>query len=71
MAAIHHAFTIKQAARILGCDEDLLWNLSDQLEPEDGVIWIHDIDEIQTLAFTPFGIETLREMIRDQIKTTD
>lgn len=71
MAATSHVFTIKRAARILGCEEDLLWYLSDQLDPEDGVIWIYDVDEIQTLALTPFGIETLREIIRDQIYTHD
>ena len=71
MAAISRVFTIKRVARILGCEEDLLWDLSDQLEPEDGVIWVYDIDEIQTLALTQFGIETLREIIRDQIDTTD
>jgi hypothetical protein len=67
MAAISHVFTIKRAARILECGEDLLWDLSDQLEPEGGVIWVHDIDDTQTLAFTPLGIETLREIIKDQI----
>ncbi len=71
MAAISHVFTIKRAARILGCKEDLLWDLSDQLEPEDGVVWIHDIDETQSFAFTPLGIETLREIITDQINTPD
>lgn len=71
MATISHVFTIKRAASILDCEEDLLWDLSDQLEPEDGVIWVHDVDEIQTLAFTSFGIETLREIIRDQIDTSD
>jgi hypothetical protein len=41
--------------------------MSDQLEPEDGVLWIYDLDGIETLAFTDFGIENLREIIRDQI----
>src|SRR6266480_289724 len=36
MAAISHVFTIRRASQILGRDEDLLWELSDQLEPEDG-----------------------------------
>jgi hypothetical protein len=36
MAAISHVFTIRRAAQILGRDEDLLWELSDQLELEDG-----------------------------------
>jgi hypothetical protein len=64
MAAITHVFTIRRAAQILGRDEELLWDLSHQLEPEDGVLWI---DGIETLAFTDFGIENLREIIRDQI----
>jgi hypothetical protein len=33
----------------------LLWELSDQLEPEDGKLWVYDID----------GAET--EIIKDQI----
>ena len=45
MAAIHHVFTLQRAAQILGRDEDLLWELADQLEPEDGVLWILDIDD--------------------------
>lgn len=67
MAAIAHVFTIRRAAQILGRDEDVLWNLSDQLEPEDGALWVHDIGGTETLAFTDLGIETLREIIRDQV----
>jgi hypothetical protein len=67
MAAITHAFTIRRAAEVLGRDEQLLWDLSDQLEPEDGKLWIYDLDGVETLAFTDFGIENLREIIRDQI----
>ena len=43
-----------------------MWDLSDQLEPEDGVLWIYDFDGVETLAFTEFGIKNL-EIIRDQI----
>jgi hypothetical protein len=67
MAAISYVFTIRRAAQILGRDEDLLWDLSDQLEPEDGKLWVHDIDGAETLAFSEFGIETLREIIADQV----
>ena len=31
------------AAEILGRTEDLLWDLSDRLEPEDGMLWIQDV----------------------------
>ena len=67
MAAIAHVFTIRRVAQILGRDEDLLWDLSDQLEPEDGVLWVYDIDGIETLAFTDAGIETLSGPARDDI----
>jgi hypothetical protein len=67
MAAISHVFTIRRAAQILGRDEELLWDLADQLEAEDGKLWVYDTDEVETLAFTPEGIEALREIISDQI----
>jgi hypothetical protein len=70
MAAIAHVFTIRRVAQILGRDEDLLWDLSDQLEPEDGVLWVYDIDGIETLAFSDAGIETLREIVKDQVDRT-
>jgi hypothetical protein len=64
MAAIASVFTIRRAAQILGRDEELLWDLLDNLEPEDGLIWVYDIDG-ETPAFTEFGIETLQELIRE------
>ena len=70
MAAIAHVFTIRRVAQILGRDEDLLWDQSDQLEPEDGVLWVYDIDGIETLAFSDAGIETLREIVKDQVDRT-
>jgi hypothetical protein len=68
MAAISDVHTIQRAAEILGRNEELLWELSDQLEPEEGVIWIIDTDDCQTLAFTEAGIDALRDIIADQIK---
>ncbi|NDV89541.1 hypothetical protein GTW51_23195 [Aurantimonas aggregata] len=67
MAAISHVFTLRRAAQILGRDESLLWDLSDQLEPEGGMLWIYDINDAEILAFTDDGIEALREIIKDQI----
>ncbi|MDH3742528.1 MAG: hypothetical protein OER56_13120 [Hyphomicrobiales bacterium] len=71
MAAISHVFTIRQVARILERDEKLLWDLSDQLEPEDGALWVHDVDAVETRAFTNNGIEALRVIIQDQIDKAD
>jgi hypothetical protein len=33
------------------------------MEPEDGIIWVYGTEEVEVLAFTPFGVETLVEMI--------
>jgi hypothetical protein len=66
MAAITHVFTIRRVALMLGRDEDLLWDLSHQLEPEDGVLWVYDADAAEILAFTERGIEALQEILRDQ-----
>jgi len=61
MPAITHVFTIRRVAQLLRRYEKLLWDLSDQLEPEDGVLWIYDFDGVETLAFTEFGIKNLRD----------
>jgi hypothetical protein len=67
MAAISQVFTIRRAAHILGRNEELLWDLADQLEPEDGKLWVYDHDQVETLAFTSEGIEALRKLINDRI----
>jgi len=66
MAAPGHAFTIRRAAELLGCGEELLWTLLGQIEPEDGMMWVYDTGDAAVPAFTELGIETLREIIRDQ-----
>ncbi len=70
MPAISHVFTIRRAAQILGQNESLLWDLSDQLEPEDGMLWVHGQDDGETLAFTAQGIEALRAIIEDHDRAT-
>ncbi|MEI7931660.1 MAG: hypothetical protein WCI21_01185 [Alphaproteobacteria bacterium] len=67
MAATTRVYTIRLAARTLGRDEDLPWNLADHLESEDGMLWIYDVDSVEILAFTDVDLKTLREIIRDQI----
>jgi hypothetical protein len=70
MAAISHVFTIRRTAQMLGRDEDLLWDLLEQFEPEDGLIWVYDIGDMEVPAFTNFGLDNLREIIADQIDKT-
>ena len=66
MAAPAHAFTISRAAEILGEDEELLWDL----EPEDGCLWIHGINDQQTMAFTDWGLECLQDLISEHKRST-
>jgi hypothetical protein len=65
MAAPAFAVTISRAAEILGEDEELLWDLVDQMEPEDGCLWIHGTADQQTIAFTGWGLENLRELLAE------
>jgi hypothetical protein len=48
MAAPAFAFTISRTAEMLGEDEQLLWDLADEMDPEDGCLWIHGTDDQQT-----------------------
>ena len=65
MAASASAVTIGRAAEILGEDEKLLWGLADDMDPEDGRLWIYGTDDQQTIAFTPAGMEYLRELLAE------
>ena len=65
MAAPAFAFTIIHAAEILGEDEQLLWDLADEMDPEDGCLWIHGAKDQQTIAFTPAGMEYLRDLLAE------
>jgi hypothetical protein len=63
MAAPTSAVTISRAAEILGEDEELLWDMVTDMEPEHGCLWIYDNDDQQTVVFTHDGMEYLREML--------
>ena len=65
MAAPGHMFTISRAAEILDEDEELLWDLADSPEPEDGCLWMYATGDKQTMAFTERGLESLQELIAD------
>ena len=66
MAGISFVFTIARVAEILGEDEDWLYELSMGLDPEDGCLWVLDINDREVQAFTQFGIECLKEIIADE-----
>jgi hypothetical protein len=70
MPAIAFVFTIRRAAEMLGADEDLLWQLSDDLEPEDGVLSVHDTDEIDKRVLRGRGILRQRGRPRGEARRT-
>lgn len=66
MAAPGVVFTIARAAEMIGETIDLIDEIAEQLEPEDGCLWIYDTDDHATLGVTERGIESLKELIADQ-----
>ena len=62
---IHHVTTINRVARDLGEDEEWLLDIADEMDIEDGVIWIYGIDDDGMMALTDFGIENLVDLIKN------
>ncbi len=58
--------TIDRVAVELGEDVDRLFEIAIEMEPEDGVIWVFSLDDKEgVMAFTPYGIESLQDLIRE------
>lgn len=60
---VHSVKTIDRVAAELGKTVDRLFDLAIDMETEDGVIWVYGPDDDSVIAFTPFGIENLQELI--------
>lgn len=73
---VHSVTVISAVAQQLGVEEDLLHEISIDMEPEDGVIWVYglgDESEDGIMAFTADGVDQLRnllEMHRENCRTT-
>lgn len=63
---VHHITTIDRIAAQLGESVDFLCDVANEMEPEDGVIWVHGLDDHEVMAFTDFGEENLVELIEIQ-----
>ncbi len=59
----HHVFTIARVAEMLGEDEDWLWDVANEMDQEDGLIWVYGAGDEGVMALTDFGIETLQNLI--------
>lgn len=61
---VHHVTTINRVAKDLGEDEDWISDVANEMDIEDGVIWVYGVGEDGVMAFTDFGIENLVDLIK-------
>ncbi len=61
---VHHVTTITQVAKDLGEDEGWLTDVANEMDIEDGVIWVYGVGEDGVPAFTDQGVEALIELVR-------
>jgi len=61
---VHHVTTINRVASDLGENEDYLSDVANEMDIEDGVIWVYGVGDDGVMAFTDFGIENLIELIK-------
>jgi hypothetical protein len=62
---VHAVTTITKVAQDLDVSEDMLHDLTQQMDTEDGVIWVYGLEEEGVLALTEDGIECLRDILAD------
>jgi hypothetical protein len=61
---VHHVTSINRVASDLGENEDWLSEVANEMDIEDGVIWVYGVGEDGVMAFTDFGIENLVDLIK-------
>ena len=59
---VSHVRTINLVAKDHGEDENWLFDVAMEIEPEGGVIWVHGVGNEGVMSFTDFGIENLVEL---------
>ena len=62
-------FRYTQPAKMLGEDEDWLYDLSIDMFAEDGCLRVYGVGEDGVTAFTEYGIECLKQIIADERAT--
>ncbi len=65
MATSYHVYTIEYVAQMLVVSVDLLHELADTMEPEDGLRCVVNEKGETCCAFTDFGIEGAAEQLND------
>ena len=60
---VSHVFTISHVADMLGEDEDWLFEVAEEMDTEDGQLWVVGVGEDGVMAFTADGIDNLKDLI--------
>ena len=60
---VHSVKTIDRVARELGESVDWLIDIANEMDTEDGVIWVYGDNVDGVMAFTEFGIENLTHLV--------
>jgi hypothetical protein len=68
---VYRVTTIARVAAELGEDENRLADIAGEMEPEDGLIWVHGPEDEAIMAFTDFGIEQIKDLIAIHRHQTD
>lgn len=66
MAGIPFVFTIARVAEMLGEDEEWLREISTNMDPEVGHLWVIGVSDNETPAFSEYGIDCLKQIIIEE-----
>ncbi|WP_257555885.1 hypothetical protein [Sphingobium sp. CFD-2] len=62
---VYAVTTLAKVAQEWEESEDLLHELTEQMDTEDGVIWVYGTEEDAVLALSGDGIECLRDLLAE------
>ena len=70
---VDHVTTIDHVAEQLGESVEWLYKVANEMDTEDGVIWVYGLGDDAIMAFTDFGVENLVELIKihKELKSPD
>jgi len=60
---VSHVFALSHVAEMLGENEESLFEVAEEMDTEDGQLWVVGVGEDAVMAFTDDGIENLKELI--------
>ncbi len=70
---VSHVTTIDRVAEHLGERVDWVYEVANEMDTEDGVIWVYGLGDDCVMAFTDFGIVNLIDLVKinKELKSPD